>query len=383
MSIIELPVTTHRTRDTETSAYSGWLLRVFPESGQSSILLRAVILSVAILGLEYLVEVEWRLLDYWPEHNPSSYWLSRGFHDLSGFFSSPDIVLSAVGLVFTLTLLGQWGARYVELWEDVRPAFRAENEQYDAVIGRNLAALYGRDYVPFLVFALVQLGVYGVFHDGLPAGFFHIGFLQFFAVMALYLFYRHTIMIREVTAFDLVGVARARPTLTRVVDFGVVVGTIWFVALTPLAVWLVVFLGVGSENSTLTDLSFGRITVTAELFYGLMVLFLVVVGLLIFTVPMILLHEALAAAKHERLQEIGADYEALFEDWREGNLGDDPSIGLDILEKRRENAEALSTWPYRIVSVSELVFASIVPAALSLVKVIEELSKLLSGGGAT
>jgi hypothetical protein len=82
----------------------------------------------------------------------------------------------------------------------------------------------------------------------------------------------------------------------------------------------------------------------------------------------VLLHEALSAAKQERLRRLDAEYEALFWDWRAGDLDGDLDSGLDLLEKRRRNVEAISTWPYRLVSVGELALASLIPTTLSLVQ---------------
>lgn len=339
MSITESLRIHGRSHHAESGAYPGWLPRAFPESSQSRIALRAVFASVAILGAEYLIEVVWLDLPYW--------------HRWDSFLADPGVQLSALGLVFTLVLLGQWGARYAELWAAVRPTFDVTDERYDAVVGRNLEALYGRDHVPFLLFVAVQAVVYGLFRSELPAGYLHVGFLHFFAVTALYCFYLHTVTIRRVIELDLVDVASARPTLSRVADFGVVVGLNWFAALSLLVAYVGFF--VGLERGI-------------GLFYALAVLVLVAVGLLIFVAPVVVLHDALAAAKQERLRRIDAEYEALFRDWREGELDGDVDAGLDLLEKRRRNAESVSTWPYRLTSIGELLLASLVPTALSVVQ---------------
>lgn len=339
MSTTETLAVHGETRRAEPGAYPGWLPRAFPGSSQADIVLRAVLFTVVVLGVEYLVEVVWFDLPYWWQ------WDS--------FLADPGVLLSALGLVFTLVLLGQWGARYVELWEDVRPAFDVADERYDAAIHRDLDALYGRDHVPFLLFAGVQVVVYGLLRAELPAGYLHVGFLHFFAVVALYCFYRHTVTIQRVIELDLVDVDSARSTLSRVADFSVGVGLVWFAALSVLVIYTGVFVGMERDLG---------------LFYAGSVLVLVLVGLLIFVVPVVLLHESLAAAKLDRLRRLDAEYEALFRDWRDGELDGDPGAGLDLLEKRRRNVEEVSTWPYRLVSIGELLLASIVPTALSVVQ---------------
>ncbi len=357
----EAPATLGETRHAERRAYSGWLPRAFPEPSQPRIVLRAVLLSAAILGIEYLLEVVWFDLEYWRQYD--------------SFLADPGVPLSALGLVFTLVLLGQWGARYPELWAEVRPAFEVSDERYDAAVRRNLAALYGRDHVPFLLFAVVQVGVYGVFPDALPAGYLHVGFLHFFAVAALYCLYRHAVTVARVTELDLVDVARARPTLSEVADFGVVVGLNWFAALAFLLVYVWLFIPPGFEEG-LT----GSLTVDIGLFYGLVGLFLVVVGLLVFVVPVVLLQKALEREKFERVRAIEAEYDALFEAWDEDGLAGDPSAGLEILEKRRRNTRARSTWPYRLASIGQLLAGSVVPVALSVVQALQALG-LVGGPG--
>jgi len=352
MPTTEPPTTRGEPRDVEPSAYSGWLLRAFPESSQPRITLRAVLASAAILGVEYLVEVVWLDLTYWRSYD--------------SFLADPGVQLSALGLVFTLMLLGQWGARYVELWATVRPAFDVPDERYEAVVRRDLHALYGRDHVPFVLFAGFHAGVYALFRDALPAGYLHIGFLHFFAVTALYYFYRHTVTIRRVTDLDLVDIPRARAVLSAVADFSVVVCLNWFAALAFLLAYVRFFLDGGLDG--LESVALDAFAGDVASFYTLVGVFLVVVGILLFAVPVVLLHEALAAEKRERLRSIDAEYEALFEAWRDGDLDRDPSVGLELLDARRQNVEARSTWPYRLVSVGQILVGSVVPTALAVAR---------------
>ncbi len=320
---------------------SSWLLRAFPHSSQSNIILRAVLGSIAILGIEYSIEVI--VLDL-------PYWQSRG-----SFLADPGVPLSAIGLVFSLIVLGQWGQRYVDLWEEVRPGFDISAESYEAAVHRSLDGLYGRDHVPFFLFVAVQIAVYTAFGHELPAGYLHVGFVHFFAVTALYNFYRHTVVINQISKLDLVHLDQARQILARIADFSVVVCLNWFAALAALAVYLGVF----------TDLERGVI-----LFYALVLLLFVVVGFLVFVIPIVVLHEALTRVKRSQLHAIDKEISNLFESWRAGELDGDPAIGLDILEARREKLEASSTWPYRVISVGEVVLGSVIPVVLSAVQVL-------------
>lgn len=339
MATTEPPVEPDDYSFVDRSVYSGWLLRAFPESDQTNIVLRALLGSTAIIGVEYVVEVLILDLDYWQ---------NKGV-----FFTSPDILLSAFGLVFALVLVGQWGARYVELWGTVRPVFDVPDRRYDSVIRHDLDELYGRDHVPFLLFVGIQVGVYTGFD--IPAGFFHVGFFHFFAAMILYTFYRHTITIGNVTDLELVDLVEARSTLSEIADFSVVVSLSLLTALAALVVWVGVFLGVDR---------------TVGLFYAVVILSFVGVALLVFVIPVVLLHEALVEAKRERLGEIYDDYDLLFETWKEGDVDGDPSVALDILETRRQNVNTISTWPYHFVSVGKLVLGSIVPTVISVLQAV-------------
>lgn len=330
-----------RGHHSEELGSSSWLLEVFPDSSQRSIVVRALAISVAILGVEYLVEVVWLGLPYWQQHR--------------SFLADPGVPLSAFGMVFALIVLGQWGGRYVELWERARPAFDVPPDEYDARVRRSLDGLYGRDHVPFVLFVVLQLGVYSLFGSQLPAGFFHVGFLHFFAVTALYNFYRHTVIIEQVSELPLVEVDRARPTLATVADFSIVVSLNWFAALSALAVYLWVF----------TALQRGVI-----LFYASSLLVLVGVGVLVFVIPVVKLQEALARKKREQLRSIDAKFEALFESCNAGDIDGDPSVALEILETQRATIEATSTWPYRLASVGQLVIGSVIPTALSVVQTV-------------
>lgn len=319
---------------------NSWLLRVFSSPSQTGIFLRAIVISAAILGVEYLIEVVWWNLPYWQDE------------DL--FITAPGVPLSGIALVFSLMALGQWGTRYVELWERARPAFDVPDERYDATVRRNLNGLYGHDHVPFLLFAVGQIGIYSLFGSELPAGFLHIGFLHFFAVTALYSFYRHLVNIGHISSLHLVDINRARQSLSEITDFSLAVCLNWFAALSAGVIYFLFF----------TKLDRG-----VDLFYVLFIVFLILVGLLLFVIPLVLLHEALTRAKQKQLHDIKQEYETLFEMWREGALADNPSVGLDMLQRRREMLEASSTWPYRLLSVAQLLLGAAVPTAIELLQI--------------
>lgn len=323
------------------SSLQGWLPRVFPNGSQLSIGVRSVIASAAVLGIEYLVEVMWLDLSYWRK--------------TGAFFTEPGVVLSAFGLVFGFVLAGQWGHRYIELWRTVRPAFNVSDERYATVVGRSLDGLYGRDHVPFLLFIGIQIGVYTLFGNELPAGYLHVGFLHFLGVTALYSFYRHTVAIQSITALELTDIEHARPILSEIADFSVAACLNWFGALAAISIYLGYFMGIERE---------------VGLFYALLTIVFVVVGLLLFIIPIVLLHDTLAEAKRDRLRELQQDYDTLFAEWRDGSLEGDPSVGLEILETRRRNIKSISTWPYQLLSIGKLALGSVIPPLISLVQVL-------------
>lgn len=332
---------TARSKSATGDPSSSWLLRVFPKASQSSIFVRAVTASAVILFVEFLVEVIVLDLPYW--QGPAS------------FVRDPGVTLGALGLVLGFVLVGQWGERYIELWKTVRPAFDVDDEQYADAVRRNLDSLYGRDHVPFVLFLIVQLGIYGLYGHELPAGYLHVGFLHFLGVTALYSFYRHTVTIRSITAMDLTDLGRARPILSEVADFSVAVCLNWFGALAVLSIYLGVFMGIERE---------------IVLVYAFILVIFVAIGLLAFTIPVVLLHDALVNAKQERLRELHQDYNELFEEWRSDDLVGDPSVGLEMLETRRRNIQKLSTWPYQLASLGKLALGSVIPPLISVIQTV-------------
>lgn len=335
--------TTHaRALETDVEAVESgarsWLLTVFPHASRTSIFLRALAGTLLILGVEYVVEVLVLDLPYWQSGE---------------FFTDPGVPLAAIGMLFALNTLGQWGAHYIRLWEDVRPAFDVDDTTYRHTVQQALGDVYGRDYVPFALFVAVQLGVYAGYGDQLPAGYLHVGFVHFFAVTAVYYFYRHILAIHDVAELDLADIPRARLTLAAIADFSVVVALNWFAALSALAIYLLRF----------TSMERGVIQ-----FYSLGLLVLVVIGLLTFVIPVVQLHETLKRAKWRALHAIGTEFETLYRDWEDGTVPGDPSVGFDILESRRQTIQAHSTWPYRLVSVGKLLLGAVVPTLLSAVR---------------
>lgn len=334
-----MATTNARAHETEAepveSGARSWLLTVFPDASRTNIFLRALAGSLLILGVEYVLEVLVLDLPYWRSED---------------FLTDPGVPLAAIGMLFALNTLGQWGTRYIRLWEDVRAAFDVPDATYRDAVQHALGDVYGRDYVPFALFVVVQVVVYSRFGDQLPAGYLHVGFVHFFAVTAVYYFYRHILVIHDLGQLDLAALPSARPTLAEVADFSVVVALNWFAALSALAIYLIQF----------TDLQRGVIQ-----FYALGLLALVVVGLLMFLIPVVQLHDALKRAKWRELHAISQEFDVIYQNWKAGTLESDPAVGFDILESRRDTIEARSTWPYRLVSVGKLLLGAVVPTLLS------------------
>lgn len=316
-----------------------WLLLAFPVSSQWKIAGSALLITLGILALEFVVEVLLLDLPYWQGYDT--------------YLHDPGVPLSAIGLFFALTTLGQWGQRYIELWARVRPAFAVRSDEYYSVVLGGLGDLYGRDYVPFAWFVVVQLVVYSAFGPALPAGFIHIGFLHFFAVSAVYSFYRHVELIKRVDHLNLYELNHARQTLSAVADFSVWVAFFWFAALSALAVYIVI-LGVPSRAVTL--------------FFIAMLVVLIVLGFLAFFVPVYMLHRVLANGRSEQLRHINQQIANLLERLRDGKAGPNASTELDILEIQRTTIKESSTWPYRLVSMTKIAIASVFPAVLSVLQ---------------
>jgi hypothetical protein len=106
----------------DTSRYGTWLSNLFPASGYLSIALVSGGVALSLFLVGYLLATVGAL----------------------AYLSEPDGYLAAFAVFWTLTALGLANDAYVDVWNDVRPAFAVDNETYRAVVGTRLDRIYDR-----------------------------------------------------------------------------------------------------------------------------------------------------------------------------------------------------------------------------------------------
>jgi hypothetical protein len=106
---------------------------------------------------------------------------------------------------------------------------------------------------------------------------------------------------------------------------------------------------------------------------------LIVVGLLVFWIPQMAIHDRLLEAKRERLSALEAQYVDLVEECRaEARPAEHLSAELDVLEARRRNAKEIETWAYDLPSLLPFLGSATASSVTWLLSVTGELSNLLA-----
>lgn len=114
-------------------------------------------------------------------------------------------------------------------------------------------------------------------------------------------------------------------------------------------------------------------------FVPLLFALLIVVGLLVFWIPQMAIHDRLVEAKRERLSALEAQYVDLVEECRaEARPAEHLSAELDVLEARRRNAKEIETWAYDLPSLLPFLGSATASSVTWLLSVTGELSNLLA-----
>lgn len=92
-----------------------------------------------------------------------------------------------------------------------------------------------------------------------------------------------------------------------------------------------------------------------------MIAFLVVTGVVFFASPQPILHEALVEAKQRTLLYIRREYTEMHRRIREAEPTGTPSLELELIDRRLQNAEAINTWVNNVTSIDKLVAALVIP----------------------
>lgn len=179
-------------------------------------------------------------------------------------------------------------------------------------------------------------------------------------------FVQHVRMLRRVAELPFRNVYTAARQLEPLVRFSMLPATAWFLGVSLVVLWM----RAGISGSAAVFL----------------VATLVLIGLLHIATPLLLLHDALKEAKEELLLEIRAELTDIHREvYDEDGSLDRLSLWLDVVDRRRQRAKAVSTWVYDLPSLRRFMVASIIPfptVAKDVVSLVPSL-KALGGHGTT
>jgi hypothetical protein len=168
-------------------------------------------------------------------------------------------------------------------------------------------------------------------------------------------FVQHVRMLRTVAELPFRNVYTAAQQLEPLVRFSMIPATAWFVGVSLVVLWT----RAGISNSATV----------------LLIATLVFIGLLHIVTPLLVLHDALKDAKEELLQEIRAELADIHREVHdEGSSLDRLSLWLDVVDRRRQRAKAVSTWVYDLPSLRRFIIASVIP----LVTLVQDVVSLAS-----
>lgn len=284
------------------------------------------------------------------------------------YLTLPESYLQAFAVFWMLFWLGVADDTYVEVWNEVRPAFDVDDETYRSVVrpplerihhGRSILVFWAVIALPY--FALISL-VYlpwspvrpvliDIFLGGTtdygPSVLAAVMFYLFGGIDALLLgtivngFAQHLRLVGEVSDLPFRDVHGTASALEPIASFTIASSTVWFLGVTFVLLWM----HVGISGS-----------------FGLgIIALLIFAGAVFFLAPQLLLHDALVDAKRDLVVEIQREYRALHRQTRGGDVSEDVSLQLQLTDRRLANAKSIRTWVYNFTSVGKLVAASVVP----------------------
>lgn len=334
----------------DSDEYVGWFSFLFPSHDHGRVALVSVGVGVAVFALGFGI---------------------AAVGD-NTYLSDPVPYASAVGISMGLVAFGWAGSTYVEVWNEVRPAFAVDDETYRAIVhprlegihdGRRILVYWAALAVPyFLVTAAyflpglplhdavtdVVLGPGRVpLDDGtrvVRVGYYYLFGAANVLVVATAVngFANHLALVAEVAALPFGNVHRSATQLEPVAEFTVAGATAWFAGI----------------SLVLLALRFG----TAGVVGTVAIVLLVVAGIVFFLAPQLLLHDALQDAKRAALAEVRGEYAEIHRLAQTDAVPPETiSTRLDVTDRRLANAQSIRTWVYRLSSVGKLATAAVLP----------------------
>jgi hypothetical protein len=315
-------------------------------------------------------------------------------------FSVQFVVLGLFGGLVALS----WTAKYhLRVWERVQICFDVGGRAYRDVVDPLLEQAYsvrriGIEFLAGLSLVVVWNVIllkpipYAIWFEGydpyanvvfefwlsidaLTVINYLYGFVALFVIVAGTHGVVHFLrLVRRVTDLPLSDVETAAERLEPIARFSIFVATTTFVGVLLL---LVVY----ARLVTVADGDLVEITefVAQYAFFILVILTgCIVVGMAMFWIPQMAIHDAISAAKQDRLVAIDDEYERLLETSRsEARSPDHLATQLEIVEARRRNAKEIDTWSYNLPTLLPFVGSGIATTITWLLSVTGDLSRLL------
>ncbi len=331
----------------DTTDYGVWFSPLIPSHSYLSVTLVAVTAGVVLFSLGALISAAGGL-DY---------------------LEKPGGYLGSVAAASMLGALGIADDRYVGVWNEVRGAFAVDDDTYRTVVRPWLARIHdGRRVLGYgAVLAFPYL--YAVAVGYLPGAPLHatavdvlyggelaydrgtpsVVLLSLFGIVNAVLvativngFLNHLALVGEVSDLPFRNVHASASELEPVAGFTVASATAWFAGTTLILLW--VRAGISGTVGTA------------------LVAVLVATGVVFFVAPQLMLHDALSDAKNDEIVSIRAEYGEIHESMRtDADPPGDFSTRLQVVDRRLENAQSISTWVYDLSSVGKLAVASVIP----------------------
>lgn len=326
--------------------YETWVSHLFPSDDYVSVVAVSAGAGIALFVLGYVISLA----------GPIDYF-------------QPSVYLGPFAAFGMLAALGMADSVYADVWNEALHAFDVDEEAYCAVVCPRLDRIYDvrpvLGYaavfaVPYLAIVVVSYlpavplyeSVERVFYGGdltYPRGISTVVLLSLFGVVNAMLiatiihgFVSHLALVSAVSELRFRNVYRSASDLEPLAGFTMAGATAWLAGASLIILWMQE--GIGST-------------------FGTVLLFLVAsVGIVFFVAPQLVLHDALADAKREEIVSVQAQYDDLYEQMAaDADTPADPSLQLEVLDRRLENARSISTWVYDISSIGKLAAASVVP----------------------
>lgn len=301
------------------------------------------------------------------------------------YLSEPEGYLGAFGVFWLLTWLGIADTHYVDVWNEIRPAFAVDDETYRAAVQYRLQRIYDNRrilshtatlalpyvlivtaiYLPGSPFRDVAANVFLAESDPYAPNVLRV--IEFYLigiVNALLLatvingFLNHLALIREVAELPFQNIYTTASDLEPVGRFTIASSTVWFAGISLIILWM----GIGVSSAIATAI----------------IAVLVFTGIVFFLAPQLRLHDALIDAKQDALAEVRAEYDEMYQTVKQGaQQPESLSPRLELTDRRLANVQSIRTWVYDVSSIGKLVAASMIPW-LKLVQQSIAMSQLLN-----